>query len=524
MMRQACHGAALLTAAILASFGHPAMADDVTLATAGDGAVNARQTKQAKGKQVTNLPDSMLDALNPAQRAYGLPKNPGITFPVDPDLKKPLSLARAISLGLALQNSIAISQSSVDQAAARLTQSKSSFFPQVTPSYHYDTSLTPTKSYKLDPITGLPIQRLSNQSVGSTSQTATIAATQLIYDMGQREATVSQSKRSLFAAEYGLADQRQSVILNISQDYYNLLRYRELIKEDEKSRDRYKTTLEIVTTQATVGTAAKSDVYQPKADLANAEVTLLQDKSNYQVAEATLKNAMGIVSGDPVVLPELSLPAPASRPDPNPLNIYLQLAYKNRLDIKQQQENVYAQGYALRLARIQAGITLNATITEGYAGEPVSGEERSVNLTLSYPLFDGGNTRAAVRASAAALEQQKRSLDQLEQTIRLDVEQSFEVREIARQRVVAAQVAVTSGDENLTVVREKEKNQLAGLPDIIAAETQRDAAGVSLVQAIYDYYVATAALQRAVGVNDPTFLPRVPKAPHAQPAPAEAAP
>jgi len=84
---------------------------------------------------------------------------------------------------------------------------------------------------------------------------------------------------------------------------------------------------------------------------------------------------------------------------------------------------------------------------------------------------------------------------------------------------VAAQVAVQAGDENLTVVREKEKNQLAGLPDIILAETQRDAAGVSLVQAIYDYYVATAALERAIGVNDPFYIPSVPGAKKAAPAP-----
>lgn len=522
MIRPVRHGAVATAAVLLGCISGGALADQSDPATPGTAmpAPSPQQAPNSTGTRlVGKLPDNMLAAQTPAQKAYGLPRNPISGGVVDTDLTKPLTLDQAINLGLAFQNAIAISKTTVDQAAAKLTEAKSSFYPQVTPTYQYNVSLTPSKIYSFDPVTGLPITRLQNRSVSLTQQTSGISATQLIYDMGQREANVALSKRSLFSAQYALGDQRQTVILQVSQDYYNLLRDRELIKEDEKSRDRYKQTLDIITTQADVGAAAKSDIYQAKADLANAEVILLQDQSNYRVAEATLKNAMGLVTSNRIVLPEAVLPKPNATPDPNVLDTYVRLAYNNRLDIKQQQEQVYAQGYALRIAKIQSGITIDATITEGYAVEPISGEERLLNVSVSYPLFDGGNTRAAVRQNAALLEQQRRALDQLEQTIRLDVEQSFEVREIARQRVVAAQVAVDSGTENLTVVRAKELNQLAGLPDVIAAETQLDAAGVSLVQAIYDYYVATAALTRSIGVNDPTYLPRVPGVKKALPAP-----
>ena len=480
---------------------------------------NAQPAKSSGGRVVAKLPSSMLADQNPAEKAYGLPRNPPAGGLVDTDLTKPLTLSQAVNLGLAFQNSIAISKAGVDQAAAKLTQARSSYYPQITPSYQYNVSLSPTKIYQFDPVTGLPIARLANQSVSTTTQTAGVNATQLLYDMGQREANVAISRRTMFSAEYALGDSRQTVILAVSQDYYNLLRDRELIKEDEKSRDRYKETLDIVTTQADVGAAAKSDIFQAKADLANAEVTLLQDQSNYRVAEATLKNAIGIVTSQRLILPDAVLPQPNPKPDPNALDQYIKLAYNNRLDVKQQQEVVYAQGYSLRLAKIQAGITVDATITEGYAAEPISGEERILNVSVSYPLFDGGNTRAAVRDNAALLEQQRRTLDQLEQNVRLAVEQSLEIREIARQRVVAAQVAVDSGTENLTVVRAKELNQLAGLVDVIAAETQLDTAGVSLVQAIYDYYVAHAALERSIGVNDPTYVPKVPGTKKPLPAP-----
>ena len=49
--------------------------------------------------------------------------------------------------------------------------------------------------------------------------------------------------------------------------------------------------------------------------------------------------------------------------------------------------------------------------------DPNAGESRNFTVSFAYPLFDGGNTRAAVRENRALLEEQRRSLDQLEQTV-----------------------------------------------------------------------------------------------------------
>ena len=133
-------------------------------------------------------------------------------------------------------------------------------------------------------------------------------------------------------------------------------------------------------------------------------------------------------------------------------------------------------------------------------------------VSLSYPLFDGGNTRAAVRESRAGLEADRRTLDQLEQNIRFEVEQGFVNREQARQRIGAAQLAVSAAQQNYDVAIEKQRNQLVNIPEVTLAENNLVIAKVALVQAIYDFYVADAQLKRATGVNDPVFLPKVPGA------------
>lgn len=444
--------------------------------------------------------------MNPAARRYGLPRNPTIGSPVDTDISKPLTLDRAIRIGLARQDTIAIAQAQIDAANARVTQARSQYYPQVTPSFQYQTNLAP--GVRFNPATGAT----SRGSVSSETRTDLIAARQLLYDSGKREANVGLARRSAFGSEYGLANQRQSVVLSVTQDYYNLLRDRELVKETQDNADRAKVTRDVIQAQADVGSAAQSDVLQAEADYANARTQVFVAQANYGVSQASLKNSMGVVSSQPVVLPDESVPTPDTAPDTIGLEPYVRLAYANRLDIKQQQELVNAQGYNVRVANINAGVSVNADITEGYALDPNAGEERTFFVSLTYPLFDGGNTRAAVRESKAGLEQDKRSLDALEQNVRFSVEQSYVNREQDKQRIKSAQLAVAAADQNYKVALEKQQNQLVNIPEVTLAENQLVNAKVSLVQAIYDYYISDSQLKRAIGVNDPVFLPKVPGA------------
>ncbi len=455
--------------------------------------------------QAPQSPASVPD-LNPAAKRYGLPRNPTIGGPVDTDLTKALTLDRAIRIGLARQDTIAIAQTQVDASNARVIQARSLYYPQVTPSFQYQSTVQPGKVF--NQTTGLS----GNGSFRNDTRTEIVAAHQLLYDTGKREANVGFARRSAFGSEYGLANQRQSVVLVITQDYYNLLRDRELVKEQQDSADRAKVTLDVITAQAQVGAAADSDVVQAASEYANARVQVYVAQTNFSVDQAALKNSMGIVTSQPVLLPDQTVPTPDAKPDAVGLEPYVRQAYANRLDAKQQQEQINAQGYNVRIAQINAGVSVNAELTEGYALDPNAGEERTFLVSLSYPLFDGGNTRAAVRETKAGLEQDRRTLDQIEQNIRFAVEQAYVSRELDRQRIGAAQYAVTAAQKGYDVAVEKQKNALVNIPEVTIAENNLTIAKVALVQAIYDFYVADAQLKRSTGINDPVFLPRVPGA------------
>src|SRR5947209_6882890 len=123
----------------------------------------------------------------PAQQKYGLPKTPLTGGPVDTDLSKPLSVQRAIRIGLLRQNSIAIAQTQTESAQARLIQSRSSYYPQVTPTFQFQTNLSPGGSIFING------QRFGG-SATSENRTEVIAVRQLIFDTGRREANVGTAR------------------------------------------------------------------------------------------------------------------------------------------------------------------------------------------------------------------------------------------------------------------------------------------------------------------------------------------
>lgn len=464
----------------------------------------ARASKQTPAGPQGSPPAEAIDSQRtPAQVLYGMPRNPIVGERVRIDLSRPLTLERAIQYGLQQQNSIAIAATQIQSANSRLVEARSSYYPQVTPSLQYDTNLSPGSG------------RFGSRSGGAgtvESRTDGIVARQTIWDTGRREASVGQSRRSVFAAEYNLGNQRQNVVLNVTESWYNLLRDRELVRVQEESVKRAQTTLDSIRAQVEVGNAAKSDTLQAEADLANAQVALLNAQVNYSLAQSSLKNAMGVVSDQRIQIADEKTVVPSLTQDSTPVGQYIRSSYLNRLDLKQQQERINAQGYALRIARINSGLTVDATISEGYQLDPDAGEQRLFSVNFSYPLFDAGRTRAAVKDSQALLEQERRTLDTLQQTARLNIEQSFDTRETSRRRIAAAQTAVEAGRSNYNAALEKQRNGVVNILDVINAEVQLINAEVALVQAIYDFYIADARLQRDIGANDPAYTPRVPAA------------
>lgn len=406
---------------------------------------------------------------------------------MQPDLSKPLTLDEAIRIGLQNQNTVGIARSQVEAARARVTQARAQYFPSIAPLYRY---------------------RNENIAINGTTQhvdqgETSIGLTQLIFDMGKREENVAASRSNQKASEFNVLDTRQTVIADVTTRFYEVLRSKELVRVAESSVERAKTTLDATKAFVEAGTAPKKDILQAQADYDNAQVQLIVARNDVRVAGTFLKNSMGILTSLPVIVEDTRPAAPSAAPDTTGTQAYVARAFATRPDLRRDTEFISSDRHQVKIAQINSGFQVQADVTEGYRVDPSPGENRSFGTSFTYPLFDAGASRAAVRAAKATLDQSRLQLDLTKQNIQLEVEQSYLTREESRQRYMAAESALKAAQENYAAAREAQKEGAGTIIDVITAQTQLVTAETNAVQSIYDYYTSDARLRRAVGENDP---------------------
>jgi outer membrane protein len=272
--------------------------------------------------------------------------------------------------------------------------------------------------------------------------------------------------------------------------------------------------LDLVQAQVKVGTVAAANIYQAQATLATAQVTLSQDQGNVVTASATLKNALGVDSTEVVQPVPLAagdqLPPPPPTDGEKTLDEYLRIAYANRPDLREQQATVEYDNLNVKLAQISAGLQGAATYeflytpVDNYNMPFTTGTDSRWMATATYPLFDGGYSRAAVRIAQAERDAARDTLEQQRQAVHLAVEQALTDRTQAATSANLAQVGLKAAQVNYDSEVAQQKEGLATVIDVTTAQVTLVQAQDQYVSAIYQFYVADSALRRAIGQNQIT--------------------
>ena len=477
--------------------------------------------------------------------------------PAPTTLPSPLTLQDAITIALQHQPQEYISRDQISQAQGQKQQAQAQYYPKLTPSYQFQNrsqslyGLNTGSTVTTTTGTGTGTTGTGTTGTGTTGGTGTgttgtgtvissstnnevnivrggglaVSVTQNLFDGGAREATNAEARRAVDAANLNRINTRQSIILSVTQDFYQLLLAQDLVRVAQAQAARFQQTVDVTQAQIAAGTVAAKDVYQAQADLATAQVTLLQNQNQVRNVAAALKADLGVETSDPVQpAPLPTVPAPAAPPppttaialpaQPNPgaamtLDEAVTTAYASRPDLRQQRAIAESSRSALQQARREAGITLGADYVLDYQATNdlgARGVSSQLLVTGSYPLFDAGAARGAVRVSQAQFDSARNQLEQARQQIREGVEQSYMTREFSLQAAQLAQAAVTAAQVNYDAAVASRQAGAGTVQDITLAQATLTQAQNQYVTAIYNFYTADAQLQRAIGTNDTPYL------------------
>jgi outer membrane protein TolC len=288
----------------------------------------------------------------------------------------------------------------------------------------------------------------------------------------------------------------------------------------------------------TAGRVARYDLLRARVERANIEPLVIDARSQQELAMLELKRVLNIPPEQPVALTSTldagaatamlaSLEDTTTAPD--------------RAAVRSAELEVRAREQGVRIARADLLPTVTFSFQNGYQAFPPPGmgfptqfgtsgpafcpepnatrscqnggwfEDRSLAVTLSWPVFDGFRTRANIHLAEAQRRLAEISLQQAREGVTV---------EVARARAELRRVRALFQAQQQNAVEAREAFQLASLRFERGLSTQLEVSDAQValltaqtnqVRTTYDLYLAGAELSRALGrpVPLPPTTPRV---------------
>ncbi len=402
-----------------------------------------------------------------------------------------LDLEAAIKMAQKYNPQIEIATQQVHQSRGLLIQAQSGYLP------HLSVGAGVGRQY---------IDNLEPDDE-DTVKSASISASQLIYDFGNTGGAIAAGRSNLEATEENLQQIQKDVVFASKKEFYAVLARRRLIEVEKEAVTNYEQQLYRARKYFAAGIKTKIDVTNANLNLSDARLALLRARSNLKIARVRLEQVLGTKPNHGVyklinnegVLQELAAGKP---PLSDSVELLLETAFSSRSDMKAVNSLIRAAEAEIRRARSGYFPALNAQASyDEYDTDLTSIQDQwffGVNLT--WEIFSGFRTKGETVAAKARFDEITATLKELELAITQEVTSSWLQGVEYRDSVDIADETMRLAAENFILA---DKRYKAGLNDMIEyndAQLSLTRSQSNLVSAYYDYLTALAQIENAVGV------------------------
>jgi outer membrane protein len=416
-----------------------------------------------------------------------------------------LSLADAERAATTEQPQVILARTQTAAADARAREARSYLLPQLTGTAEY---LRETGNYQPRPggivtTSGTATSGSSPSNVSLTQSydfwTFGLTANQLIYDFGQTWGKYKAAQATTEAQKAAEQALKLQILFNVRKAYYNACAQKGLVEVAKETLQDQQRHLVQIEGFVRAGTNPEIDLAQGRTVVANAQVSLIQAQNNYAAAKAALNQAAGLFTGTSYDVG--SEEAPAVADEDASLDTLAKRAVAARPELAEIEKQREAQKKTLDAIKGGYGPSLSATAGGSYAGVALDGlvPNWDVGLILSWPIFQGGLTRAQVDEAAANLEgvDAQKNVELLQ--IRLDVETARLAVVAAKSSIGAANDALVNGREQLRLAEARYSTGVGSIIELNDAQVAYASAEAQVVIARYTLATARVQLLAALG-------------------------
>jgi outer membrane protein TolC len=182
----------------------------------------------------------------------------------------------------------------------------------------------------------------------------------------------------------------------------------------------------------------------------------------------------------------------------------MEQAYANRPELKSILAKKKAAVEAVSFARTDyyPFLTGDAGWTwAGQGGDFATGDGWNAGVTISIPIFSGFLTKNQVSEAKANVMILTANEEALRQNVLLEVQQNILNLREAAERIVTAELTERQAMENFDIANGRYAAGVGNPIEVTDAEVLLANAKTSNIQALYDYKIARANLEKAMGVR-----------------------
>jgi outer membrane protein TolC len=407
-----------------------------------------------------------------------------------------LTLQRCVEIALKKHPTIVAAQNNVSANQSRVFEAKSNYYPQIAATAGYT---------KVKPLTGSQAVSTGTSGTGFSTSGATfdqysgsLTLSQNIYDFGKTSSQVDIQKFLLDSSRSDLETTVEQVLFNVKQAYYGVLQTKRNSDVAQDTVKQFQLHLDQAKGFYEVGTRPKFDVTKAEVDLSNSKLNLIKAENNVKVAKVTLNNAMGVPDA-PDYTTEDNL---AFQKYEITFAQAVETAYKNRPDLQSivSKRMSFERSVDFAKTGYYPALTGNAAYNRAGSSFPLD-EGWSAGVALTFPIFSGFLTKNQVEEAKANLGVARANEETLKQSILLDVQQAYLNLMVAEESISNTELTAKQATENLEIANGRYAAGVGNPIEVADAEVLLANARTAYNQALYDYKVARASLEKAMGVR-----------------------
>lgn len=320
-----------------------------------------------------------------------------------------------------------------------------------------------------------------------------------VYDGGRRAAQQEIAQIGLGVAQHSWQQIRDDVMMEAKIAYFEVLRARRLREVGQETLKAAEEHLRVTKARFEAGVAARFDVLRSEAEVEDTRQALIDDEALVALAEAQFNTVLGR---------PLTTPVNVASIEETPLvdvtlEKALETAHVRRPELLALQQQVGIAQQQIRLAR--AGWKPNLDVVSNYDRSKATAFQKStsyaITAILTVPLLDSGLARSQVAEAQKGLKETEQNIESVRQRVELEVKQAYLNLVRARQRRVTAEKQLAAAAESLRVSEVRYNAGVGTNVEVMDARVAWTRAQWNQVNALYDYLVALAQLEHAMGTT-----------------------